>query len=133
MDYFFPLNELDCDVGACAGPLRCYQDGAISFKQGFFDCEELYTDLDEVQSNDNTFDLFPNPAADYLNIELKGFSGSDVLIRIFNNNSQLVSSGYYFVDQDIVTIDVNNLANNIYFIQVVSKDKVETKQFVKSN
>lgn len=132
LNYFLPYNELDCDAGSCAGPLRCYQDGIITYTQGGFDCEELYTKISELQNNHYSTEIYPNPTGDYLNLKLKDSNLTDIKVRIFNNFGQLISDDNYIVDNNTIIINVRNLTNNIYFIQIISNDKIISKQFIKS-
>ncbi|PSR02794.1 MAG: hypothetical protein BRD50_06845, partial [Bacteroidetes bacterium SW_11_45_7] len=80
-------------------------------------------------ANENSFDLYPNPVADQLQIEWQEATGEDVTLEIYNQVGQVVKS------EDLTRsgssqIDLADQADGIYLIrlhqdgEVIGKEKV---------
>ncbi|MBT8232832.1 MAG: T9SS type A sorting domain-containing protein [Saprospiraceae bacterium] len=96
--------------------------------------EELYTVTGTTNVNEisiiNSFNVSPNPAVDYLNVnvdlkvkaqlKISMVSLDGKLLKSYNTNSKTVSQ----------TIDLSTIANGIYLVEVRSQDKVNIKKVV---
>jgi hypothetical protein len=70
--------------------------------------------------------VFPNPTADYLQIEAKSSLDTRSTISIINANGATLKSGQYnFSNQAVVTLNIKQLPAGKYFLKTVI-DKVET-------
>ena len=70
--------------------------------------------------------LYPNPSADYLQIETDAGQNSNGYITIINAGGSIVQSGLYKFNSNVVTtIDIKHLPNGKYFLKTII-DKVET-------
>ncbi len=85
----------------------------------------------EENSNDLSFNLYPNPAHDILNVSIKGNS-EKASISIFSNNLQLIYqenigniNGEY-----LKTIDLKQMKSGIYFMRFVSNDVVKVAKII---
>jgi hypothetical protein len=75
---------------------------------------------------------YPNPAVDYVNIELFGETARDFRITIMNFNGSIIytedlsfSERYWHIEQ----IPVSSFAGGLYFVRVVSKDGIIIRSF----
>lgn len=85
--------------------------------------------LDVNTSKKHSFSMFPNPTSSKVNIAVATDFLEDSTIWIFNNLGQEVYSATL---SDQTKIDVSNLANGVYFVQVNSKSGFSTtKKLVK--
>ena len=91
---------------------------------GAFELSEVSSVIDQLDNIENSILLYPNPAINELNIStnnkiehVKLFNISGRLIRSFGNCKK--------------TIDVSELINGIYFIQISTEEGVFTQKFVK--
>lgn len=73
--------------------------------------------------------IFPNPTANYLNLDFKGASNADMNIRIVNGNGSAVYNG---TGTDVERIDVSEYATGTYFLIVDNGKEVQTKRFIKA-
>lgn len=71
--------------------------------------------------------VYPNPATDFINISLKG-NNTDAFVKIY---SALGTEVYSENIENFRKIDVSDFKNNVYIINVYSKDElIETARFV---
>jgi hypothetical protein len=67
----------------------------------------------------NKIKLFPNPVADFLNLETKGIDLSEIVV--FNSLGQKLMF-FSLKDENSKQIDLSNLNSGIYFIKISSKN-----------
>lgn len=75
------------------------------------------------------FNLYPNPANDFLNIQLLEDPSETSVLDIFNSQTIKVMSTT--LQSKEKTIDISNLPKGVYFVKVLSKGKVTTESFIK--
>ena len=75
-----------------------------------------------------SFNIFPNPATDYLTLELPT-NVSKASVSIFNTIGDLEYSSA--ITNQKTDIDVSSFANGIYFIQLTNGNNVSRKKFIK--
>lgn len=91
---------------------------------------------DLIEISDGTgFHLFPNPANDLLNLELSTAPNEDFSIRVLNTIGQelkttLKASAYAL---GIITMDIADLPDGVYLIELESSQGITTRRFIKSN
>jgi PKD repeat protein len=121
---------LTVDDGVGCNNMYCDSIGSngVVFKQAGFTINviapPLITGLTEEDTNSN-FYLFPNPTSTQLTIEY----GS----RMINEITILDITGKTFrtIKKNINTIDVSDLSNGIYFVQINTVDGVTIRKWVK--
>jgi hypothetical protein len=78
-------------------------------------------------NSDVILSVYPNPASEFINVTIKG-NNSDASIKIYS------ALGTEVLSENIDTfrkIDVSDFKNNVYIINVYSKDElIETARFV---
>jgi len=84
------------------------------------------TDISNPSNPDN-FDLYPNPAGDYINIIIKDHISSQLHITDISGNKILI----LYPQGQIEKLDISNLAAGIYFINLVSSQHSNVKKFIK--
>jgi hypothetical protein len=72
-------------------------------------------------------ELFPNPAADVLNVNIKNASGV-YTVRVLNTMGQTVKSGSYNGEQNI-QVDISSLASGNYVLEVSNERVNGIKRF----
>lgn len=78
------------------------------------------------QSDNNSFNLFPNPATNQINI--KTVFNRKLKFNIFNSHGQLVQSG--IIENNSTTIEINSLSIGIYNIVLSADNKSYQKRFI---
>jgi hypothetical protein len=103
------------------------------YKDGSFD----YTDVKNVRFNIDleSLSMYPNPAQDELNLNLKAIAGKEANIKIINNFGQVVQQvDIGKVENNNVRIPLNNLENGFYQVHIqVDKGRAITKKLIIDN
>jgi hypothetical protein len=90
----------------------------------------VVTGIDQELSVSNAvkdmFNVWPNPANDYLNIHLQ--SADEAAVSIFDVQGRQVAAKKLAGQDDVVNID--NLSEGVYFVKVVQGAKQDTKKIV---
>lgn len=82
---------------------------------------------------DNKLDVYPNPAQNIVNIEFENLENSAVYINVFNKLGQLQLSenlGNFSVGKFQKTIELSDLPNGFYTLQVIANNKASTKKLI---
>jgi hypothetical protein len=75
--------------------------------------------------------IYPNPAADYLNIEMKQFNGQDINVIITDMAGKTVYNKSMVVNgNQASTIDVSQFPSGTYFVQIQTEDQKVVKHIV---
>jgi hypothetical protein len=71
--------------------------------------------------------IYPNPASNFITVDLGNFEGSNTTLKLYDSSSKLV-----FQKQSSTTtnIDVSAFANGVYTIEVSTTEKVLRSQVV---
>ncbi|HRS69729.1 MAG TPA: C25 family cysteine peptidase, partial [Bacteroidales bacterium] len=77
----------------------------------------------ELYSND--FDMYPNPASDFITIELSNITRSS--LRVYSlDGRQIINLDF---SSDKMTLDVSKLTNGTYLLQIINEDGISQKLF----
>jgi ligand-binding sensor domain-containing protein len=115
-------------LSAQSNPLMIPRDAIITVSGiGVLDqlinvTQDQGTDITTVD-NENVL-IYPNPA--YKKLFLKGL-GKDAIVKLYDINGQILI-GWQIADNQI---DINNLANGLYYIVICEKNKKSIRKFVK--
>jgi hypothetical protein len=92
----------------------------------------LTTGADDVKLAETSVKVGPNPTADYVNINFNFEKNMDaVTVRIVDMTGKFVMSATYEnIQNDVKTLNVNNLANGTYQMAITTNDGAITKSFV---
>ncbi|CAN5156230.1 hypothetical protein BH23BAC1_BH23BAC1_26790 [soil metagenome] len=87
-----------------------------------------FTIIDESTNDRNSFQAYPNPGSDKLNIPVNETGSKNLQIQVFDfSGNEVLShkniSGY----ADVISLDVSHLRSNPYLIRIISE--TEVKQF----
>ena len=83
-----------------------------------------------ISSINTTVNLFPNPAKDILNISFEQMPNHPVDFRIYNPLGQLLIENQANLSDRLFSMNVQNLSQGIYILEVHSRDH---KEFIKFN
>lgn len=79
-----------------------------------------------IDENKYTFDMYPNPATSIITIDISNFSGQINNVKFYNLQGQMVLSRNYTGN----TIDVGQLANGAYLLQLITTKGVLSKMVI---
>lgn len=101
-------------------------------KQIDFDGQYEYSPVLELQlpeKGDLTFDVFPNPVSDVLQVEVFAESGR---LQLMDMNGRIVYEQTFSPDPALVRtqIDVSTLAKGTYLLQLKDRYGIQTKQII---
>jgi hypothetical protein len=83
--------------------------------------DELITSTQEQTSENTAFRLYPNPASDIVILDLTNESNIDLTLNIYNVIGTLVKSE--MVKQNQPQINIEDLSNGVYMVEIKSKDQ----------
>ncbi|MBC7937591.1 MAG: T9SS type A sorting domain-containing protein [Rhizobacter sp.] len=76
--------------------------------------------------------IFPNPASDYLKIEVKSMQNKKALIVIIGAGGEIMLRGqYYFNNQSVLSVDIRNLPAGKYFLKTNIENEEIAMVFIK--
>ena len=104
---------------ATANSIKLYIDHIVLLK-------EAYDNVNETAEISNTLKIYPNPANNFINIEIDEERNDDFLVSIYNSLGIKVRE-----TRNENTISVEDLPSGMYFINVMSKNINQTKKFLK--
>ena len=87
------------------------------------------TGLENLRENKNLFSVFPNPATEILNVELKVFNAGTARIEIFNSQGQVIFSKPN-LSLPREEIDVRSWPHGIYFIKINTGNLYNVKKLL---
>jgi hypothetical protein len=90
--------------------------------------DNLITSIPDLDFRNITFSLFPNPANDIVNIEVDNTNKVDLTLNIYNVIGTLVKS--VILRQNQEQINVEDLSNGIYMIEIKSDDRTENQKLI---
>jgi len=100
---------------------------------GCFGTDSVFVDfiLDVPTLNKASVNIYPNPAADYLNIDMKGFNGQEIQVIITDMSGKHVINNILKVNgNQTSTLDVSSLPTGTYFIQIQAANQKVVKHIV---
>ncbi len=104
---------------------RCYEDENLGFLK-FVDYACNFTGTEDLEAQES-FTLIPNPAYDFLRIET--VHSGVIKYQIFSSDGRQWRLQDNFIGQ--TAIDVSNLPNGIYYIQLLTPESIVVKPFHK--
>ncbi len=84
-------------------------------------------DIDELENEDKSISVYPNPTNRKINIEANNI----VEIEVVNIVGQNVAT--YIVNNDFCEIDMSNFNEGIYFVNVKTDNRIITKKIILTN
>jgi hypothetical protein len=126
------LNEMDAAGNPLPDTLKGTNTAALAFDDLWFYSNPVYAANKELKiaqhSVDHSISIYPNPANNQIYI-----TGANINeIRIFNILGVLVEEKQFPTLSSTYNVDVNNLANGIYTVQIkTNTGSYVTKKFVK--
>ncbi len=92
------------------------------------DESETTVSVEEVLE-ETLVNLYPNPAKDYLQVDLSAIASQRALVRIFDVQGKLVYQSN-LVNPSVAEIGISTFNNGLYFLKLEMEDEVITKKIV---
>jgi Secretion system C-terminal sorting domain len=90
--------------------------------------DNLVTSISEPLTANSGFNLFPNPASDNITLNFQNSSKNNTFVNIYNVVGELIHSEQ--LQQDQQKINVADLCNGIYMVEVGSNEGSEKQKLV---
>ena len=80
------------------------------------------------------FSVFPNPAQNELGIQIFSGGNENIVIEVFDVVGKKISSQSYLAAQgnNVFTLDISAVANGMYILNVITKNVVVNKKFIRT-
>ncbi len=114
--------------------LRCYEDSFVGFYKNpsyNLNCDSAFSFFGvgfDNQLNPNSFQLFPNPAADKIKITISDFSFQVLSFKIFDIQGNLIKQTE--INQSSQTIDVSDLKSGMYIYEIESEGRFHRDKLI---
>ena len=120
--------EMRIVTGGANGELRCYEyNGELQYHQGDDGCGNPYLGLNDMEINDKSITLYPNPTNESITIS------SDNIIKSIEIYNPLGKKVYQTkVNAKTKSIDINYLSKGIYIIGINTDKGYIKKKFIKN-
>jgi hypothetical protein len=127
-------------VFGCTDPIACNYNPNANFNIPFMCCypghcndRDIRVVCPDIQNNDLSFTIYPNPARDHMTIEILNGNQNDIYCSIYNSyGSTLLTEDLGYVMENMVhQMNVSCLPKGLYLLRVYSRDRSMTKSFIK--
>ena len=89
-------------------------------------------DLGELKIKDDRLKIYPNPSSGMLTIQLEDATLSNYNLKLVNVLGQEETTDEVLRQNDIVTLNIQQLKKGIYFLQVFDRGKlIRTEKLIK--
>ncbi|MEM6967422.1 MAG: T9SS type A sorting domain-containing protein [Bacteroidota bacterium] len=109
-------------------------------KQTDFDGAFEYSEIQTVHVKENNavnVSIFPNPATEYVTIELKNMLENNTIpndlqtsIQVFDNNGRLVLQPQLTEGNSTHTFSINQLSNGIYWVRIMDRGELTSERLI---
>jgi hypothetical protein len=90
--------------------------------------DNLITSVSEQTVNNTLFNLYPNPASNFITLNIDNINNADLTLNIYNVIGTLVKSET--LKQNQRQINVGDLSNGVYMVTIKSKDFTESQRLI---
>ncbi|MDX1942921.1 MAG: T9SS-dependent M36 family metallopeptidase [Saprospiraceae bacterium] len=92
----------------------------------------VFTSTEDIEKQAISVHLYPNPASDIVNLAISSLEPSEANIRIFSADGKLLQQQKVDlrIDNQLIPINISNLSDGFYFVEVKSGQSVLTKKMI---
>ena len=102
--------------------------GTLYIDNVYFSKPALANGLTDL-SFENTLNIFPNPSNGNITIKFENSISKNISIKVINLLGEVVNATNSYLNES-ATIDLSNLANGFYYIQINCDGKMATKKII---
>lgn len=121
----------DSCMSAFAMDIELIENGKSTYSGEIIQAHAIQVDALSINNVENnaTFDVYPNPVVDVLNVDF-GNIAEQASIQIFNTNGQLIYSDNV---EEVRNIEINttDFASGLYIMQVIENEQSSSVKFIK--
>lgn len=124
---YYEIYEGDVNNASLSTMLQIYHDSIMSRHAS--QCAAT-TDINEIQNSSALFTVYPNPSNATITIQFSGAINENTSVNIYNSLGQLVISRNDLVKTKSLTIDINDLPEGFYFVQLNRTGKILAQKII---
>ena len=113
--------------------LSCFKQYETTTYLNNYSCDKCFCSLGTlikgINGLQNEIQLIPNPASNYIKIDFE-LNMESSITRLFNSSGKLIEST--LSNSFPVQLNIGNLPNGIYLIQIDTENKIFNKKFIKT-
>ncbi len=110
--------------------IETFSNGNTQLTQGFHQTSLVVTAIDEIPELNASISVYPNPVADFLNLEIKNAAGMKICFTLYSMDGKVISTKQ--MDSDVAEIPMFGFAPSTYFLRVSNKTQnLKTFKIVK--
>jgi len=83
----------------------------------------------QEQNLEETIKVYPNPASDFMNIQLEQIKG-DITIQLINLSGQVAMQKQTDAEQEQQQIDISRLSAGIYIVKIITSNSIITERII---
>jgi hypothetical protein len=117
--------------------LMTVQDGGTNFLADLFVMVvdgNMVSVANEIMNHETAVSVYPNPATEQINLQFNHMVNGQATVKIFDTMGALVNAeNINEINNKLFTLDVTNMSNGFYFIEIENNGSVTKKKFVVSH
>ncbi len=88
--------------------------------------------VENVATVNSTINVFPNPAADFVQVEMTGTNGQNLRIQLVQLDGKIISDKRVnsLSDSRVCRIDIGDLASGLYYVNIVSDSGIMSRKLI---
>ena len=123
--------RMDCTEGVRLGELAATRVLELPWKKGNYLDDLTQQPIISVENNLNDIRIYPNPASDYIEVDLKQYEGKKVTLYIYNQVGKIVQMQQI---ERASALDMNRQTSGQMLLRVTAEGRREmTQKFVIQN
>ncbi len=108
-----------------------FSSGDITLTQGFHQGDITVTSTNTEEFTDMKVNVYPNPAGEFVNIDIEG-KGSEILtVELFTLSGEKVLIKKDFITEKYQQLQLKDLPAGTYILKIMNNDKMKTYKIVK--
>lgn len=88
------------------------------------------TAISEAQFNSMDFEVYPNPASEFIAVQVGNLVTETIIVKLFDVAGREVQSTFIYPGQTIAHFNTQTLYNGTYIVQIMNGDNVRTSRVV---
>jgi hypothetical protein len=123
-----PNDTIEVAFAYIAGDSLADLQNSAAAAQVKYDNNPIIVKNNSINAPD--FSLYPNPVKEMLTVSFSNMIQNPFVIRIIDLQGKLIQVHQFNYSNSSIQLPLANLENGIYFMEVITKEKVKTEKFV---
>ena len=120
----------DLRISPANRKLRAATHGLGAFQRDLLE-EPFVNNTTDIENSIAEINIFPNPTSDFATVEYQLNIQENISIELLNNMGRVINTVFndrQMAGKHVQNIDVNNLANGIYYVKIKTEQNMLTKR-----